>query len=183
MGNCCQKTTSVEEPLLLHDTKPLAPRPFTPVAYNVDCSLCGAAIASQFETRKDARGRPFHAQCCRCGRCGRALSGDTVCIRDGKAFCRLHASPERVADVVAATPGASVAEEVKTDTAHVDVADLCEAMIDKIVMMPPTCVSCGGIFGAKVFIYIVIFTFATPYSVPPLRAGRSSHPWNDQAPH
>lgn len=73
-------------------------------------------------------------------------------VREKKAFCRMHATPERTADVASSPAGdrTSVAESVKLETAHVDVADLCESMIDRIVIMPPTCASCGGIFGPKV---------------------------------
>jgi hypothetical protein len=74
-----------------------------------------------------------------------------VHLREGKVYCRLHASEERSADASnAASMRTSLAESAKLDTAHVDVGELCEAMIDKIVMMPPTCVACGGTFGLKV---------------------------------
>ncbi len=126
------------------------PPSFSAIAYSVMCSVCDEHIPSLYDTRKDSKGQPYHAKCCRCGKCGRALSGEAVCIREGKAFCRLHAVAERVADVVAAVPGESMAVSAKLDTAHVDVSELCDAMIDRIVMMPPTCVACGGIFGPKV---------------------------------
>ncbi len=118
-------------------------------SYNVACTLCNKAIPTLFETQKDARGKPYHSLCIKCAKCGRSQGGETVTVRDGKLYCRAHSGGDRRADADSSL-STSLAESAKMDTAHVDVADLCETMIDKIVMMPPTCVACGGTFSIKV---------------------------------
>lgn len=158
MGACCgkpQEERGLNESLIGRGkstsalVKKETPRFSVPVVV-INCTHCEKPIASQFEAVRDSRSRPYHTACGKCSKCSRSLSGEGVYTRDGKVFCRLHSAGERSADVVSSPAGASLVASALEDTAQVDVADICEAMIDKIVMMPPTCAACGGLFSIKV---------------------------------